>query len=192
MIVPESGRIIPIMRTSQAAATGPRQDLLGNREGQTVADRELLRDSIDGVTVEALKPVVTGNSVTTEILSAYWGDRAPARHAIAVTFRPEAVAAWHMHRARNDYIYVHQGHVLVAMYDGRADSPTAGKVQLAHLNGKVPMLVRIPPGVWHGIQNLLPAGESAMINYFDEPYDSAEPDSWRLPADSAEIPYRFS
>ena len=79
----------------------------------------------------------------------------------------------------------------MAMYDGRAASTTFGKVQVVHLSEAVATLVTIPPGVWHGIQNLQPDSPSGMINYFDEPYNPSDPDSWRLPPDSDEIPYSF-
>lgn len=181
----------PNAESAPVGSNPGRQDLLGVKDGQTVIDRELLRDGIDGVFVEVLRPVVTRNSVTTEFLSSYWGGCSAARHAILVTFRPGAVAAWHMHRGRKDYVMVHSGHVLVVMYDGRAASATLGKVQVAHLSEAVPTLVTIPPGVWHGIQNLQALTPSGMINYFDQPYDPSDPDSWRLPPNTDEIPYSF-
>jgi dTDP-4-dehydrorhamnose 3,5-epimerase len=48
----------------------------------------------------------------------------------------------------------------------------------------------IPSGVWHGVQNLQ-ATESRVLNLVDVAYEYEDPDHWRLPADTAEIPYSF-
>jgi len=54
-----------------------------------------------------------------------------------------------------------------------------------------PALLVIPPRIWHGIQNLSPS-TSTFVNYFDEQYAYDNPDDWRLPPDTEEIPYRFA
>ncbi|HVR38279.1 MAG TPA: hypothetical protein VMU84_04235 [Thermoanaerobaculia bacterium] len=48
----------------------------------------------------------------------------------------------------------------------------------------------IPPRVWHGVQNIAP-GVSIVLNLVDQAYRYEDPDHWRVPADSPEIPYRF-
>jgi dTDP-4-dehydrorhamnose 3,5-epimerase len=53
------------------------------------------------------------------------------------------------------------------------------------------MLVAVPPCVWHGVQNLS-REVSCFVNMFDRPYDYSNPDEWRLPADSPDVPYRFT
>jgi dTDP-4-dehydrorhamnose 3,5-epimerase len=53
-----------------------------------------------------------------------------------------------------------------------------------------PQLLVVPPSVWHGVQNLS-TDVSAFVNFFDREYDYEDPDDWRLPPDTAEIPYRF-
>jgi cystathionine beta-lyase len=53
-----------------------------------------------------------------------------------------------------------------------------------------PMLVTIPPGIWHGVQNL-GASDCAFLNFFDRLYEHGNPDEWRLPAANDAIPYRF-
>jgi dTDP-4-dehydrorhamnose 3,5-epimerase len=53
-----------------------------------------------------------------------------------------------------------------------------------------PTLVVIPPGVWHGLQ-VLSAEAATFVNFFDRAYDYSDPDDWRLPLDSPEIPYAF-
>ena len=76
------------------------------------------------------------------------------------------------------------------LYDDREGSPTRGGLDVLHLGLERPTLLVIPPGVWHGIQNL-DGTPSTFVNYFDEQYAYDNPDDWRLPPDTDEIPYRF-
>lgn len=149
------------------------------------------RRLIEGVAVREVRNVVTGNSVTTELLRPGWLPEGVAmQQAIAVTLLPGAVSAWHQHRGRWDFVFVVAGHLRVVLHDPRAESPTHGQVDVLHLSPARPGLVSIPPWVWHGVQNL--AGAPAVfVNFFDRPYDYDDPDEWRLPADTEEIPYRF-
>jgi len=50
--------------------------------------------------------------------------------------------------------------------------------------------VVVPPGVWHGLiaTGIVPA---LVLNLPDRAYAYEEPDHWRLPPDSPQIPYRF-
>ena len=69
-------------------------------------------------------------------------------------------------------------------------SATAGQLDVFHLSPARPQLLAVPPWVWHGVQNLA-GGVSSFVNMFDRPYDYDDPDEWRLPPDSQEIPYSF-
>jgi dTDP-4-dehydrorhamnose 3,5-epimerase-like enzyme len=54
-----------------------------------------------------------------------------------------------------------------------------------------PTLILVPPGEWHGVHNI--GHEPAiLVNMVDRAYRYEDPDHWRLPADTGEIPYRFS
>ena len=53
-----------------------------------------------------------------------------------------------------------------------------------------PTLLVVPPGVWHGVKNLS-TSMTNFVNYFDRPYNYEDPDEWRLPRDTPEIPYSF-
>jgi dTDP-4-dehydrorhamnose 3,5-epimerase len=48
----------------------------------------------------------------------------------------------------------------------------------------------IPPGVWHGLQNL-GSGDALMLNLPTAAYVYEDPDHYRLPFDTEEIPYRW-
>ena len=50
-----------------------------------------------------------------------------------------------------------------------------------------PVMVIVPPGVWHGLRN--ESGQSAgFLAITTRLYAHEQPDSWRLTADDMEIP----
>jgi dTDP-4-dehydrorhamnose 3,5-epimerase len=150
----------------------------------------LTRTLLHGSSVRDSHHIVTANGITTELHREDWGVIPNVRHAIHVALRPGALSAWHLHRLKTDHLLVLDGHLRVVLYDGRSDSPTHGQVDVHHVAGARPQLLVIPPDVWHGIQNL-GAGAASFVNYFDVAYDHGDPDEYRLPPDSDEIPYRF-
>jgi dTDP-4-dehydrorhamnose 3,5-epimerase len=153
-----------------------------------VVDRQL----IDGVAVREVRNVVTANGVTTELYRLDWGVvEGQVQQAIHVALRGDALSAWHQHRQRWDYVFVVGGHLRVVLHDPRDGSPTKGQVNVFHLSPARPQLLAVPPWVWHGVQNL--SNEtSCFVNLFNLPYDYADPDEWRLPADTPDIPYTFA
>jgi dTDP-4-dehydrorhamnose 3,5-epimerase len=63
-------------------------------------------------------------------------------------------------------------------------------VNIFHLSDVRPTLVFLPPNIWHGFQNLL-SDVSMTLVHVDRMYQHEQPDSWRLPPDSDQIPYQF-
>lgn len=156
-------------------------------------DGRLLKPGLHGVLVREGSNIVTRNGHTVELFSAPWNLATPAlQHVIHVSLKPSAVSAWHRHEHQTDHVAVIDGMIRLALYDGRDTSPTFGQVDVLHLSLQRPTLVVIPPGIWHGMQNLLPHAFSSFINGFDRAYRHDDPDEWRLPQDSAQIPYTFS
>lgn len=148
--------------------------------------------AIDGVLLREGSNIVTRNGHTTEVFSSPWELPVDAvRHVIHVSLRPAAISAWHMHRAQTDQIVPVGGMIKVVLYDPREDSPTRGRVEAFHLSPMRPTLLLIPPGIWHGVQNMIASEFSSFINLFDRPYEHADPDEWRLPLGNDEIPYEF-
>jgi dTDP-4-dehydrorhamnose 3,5-epimerase len=154
-------------------------------------DWEVRRDFIQGVQVREVRNVVTSNGVTTELFRRDWGVvDYEIPQIIHVALRGGAVSAWHMHREKTDHLFVVGGHLKVVLYDERPDSPTTGQVDVFLLSPMRPQLLVVPPSVWHGVQNLS-SDQSAFVNFFDREYDYEDPDDWRLPPDTPEIPYQF-
>ena len=152
---------------------------------------EILRDLIDGVHAREGRNIVTVRGTTTELYRDDWDDGAGAvGQAIHVSMNGHALSAWHCHERQVDRIFVTRGTVRLVLYDAREASPTRGRVNVFVLSPMRPTLVTVPPGVWHGLQNL-DAGPAEFVNLFDVPYRHGDPDEWRLPPDTDAIPYRF-
>lgn len=158
------------------------------KEVQTVApDGGLILDLIDGVRFLETNNIVTRNGITTELHRC---SEFNVQHMIHVVFRPNAIAAWNLHMSQTDHLFATMGTLRVVLFDDRLDSSSRGKLNVIYLTPKRPALLVIPPGVWHGVQNI-EAGESGFLNFFDNAYSHDDPDNWRLPFDSDVIPYKF-
>lgn len=164
-----------------------------SKDKQTVkADGTPLRETIEGVKIREVKNILTRNGgVTTEIFSESWGvGPEPVRHIIHVNLQPGAITAWHCHEKQTDSIFVVRGQLKLVLYDGRESSPTHGLVMVLNLGLLRPALIEIPPGIWHGLQNVCDEVAS-FANMFDYAYNYENPDEWRLPPDTDKIPYKF-
>lgn len=156
-------------------------------EGQTVGEPE-----IEGVVVRDVSHVPTANGFLTELLRTDWmpqSNRA-IEHVFQQTFDPGTVSAWHAHADTTDRMFCVSGRMLVALYDGRKNSPTEGKLATYRVGTIRPALIVIPPGVWHGVKNI-GAEPAILINMCDHPYRHADPDHWREPQDSPRFPFKF-
>jgi dTDP-4-dehydrorhamnose 3,5-epimerase len=60
-----------------------------------------------------------------------------------------------------------------------------------HVGDARPSFLVIPAGVWHGLQNL-GSSDALLLNFPTNAYDYEHPDHYRLPWDTAEIPYSWS
>jgi dTDP-4-dehydrorhamnose 3,5-epimerase len=101
---------------------------------------------------------------------------------------PGVVRGWHYHKKQDDHFAVVKGMVKVALYDAREGSPTQGQVDEFFLGEQHSILLKIPVGVMHGYKTV--GNEpSLLVNFPTEPYDPQEPDEYRLPWDTDQIPY---
>ncbi|MCL4819571.1 MAG: dTDP-4-dehydrorhamnose 3,5-epimerase family protein [Vicinamibacteria bacterium] len=154
-------------------------------------DWQLLRDSIDGVVVHEVLHVPRDHGVITEIFRPEWDPTGlPVVHVYQSRLFPGAIGAWSCHELTVDRLFVNQGLLKIVLFDGRASSPTSGRILELHAGDLRPSLVVVPPGVWHGLQNL-GASDALVVNLPSRPYDYEQPDHYRLPYDSPEIPYRW-
>ena len=104
---------------------------------------------------------------------------------------PGVVKAWHYHKLQTDNFSVVQGMIKLALYDPREKSPTKGEVNEFYIGIHNPMLVQIPPGVYHGF-TAVGQQEAIAVNIPTEPYNRKEPDEHRADAHSPDIPYDWA
>lgn len=163
------------------------------KDGQLVTpDWTVIQEIIDGVLVREVKHVPRDHGVITEMYRSEWDPTGlPVVHVYQSRLYPGAIGAWSCHQASIDRLFVTDGHLKAVLYDGREDSPTYGLVNEVHLGDFRPALVVLPAGVWHGLQNL--GDHDALVtNMPTVAYDYEDPDHWRLPHDSEEIPYTWN
>jgi dTDP-4-dehydrorhamnose 3,5-epimerase len=175
------------------ATEGALSTVSGIKAGRHVPPgRTTTRGRIHGVEIHEIEGVVTPNSIVVETWRREWQTVCPnVDQVIHVTMRPGAVSAWHLHQRRIDALMVVTGMLRVVVYDARPDSPTQGELDELTLEHTKPMLVVLPTAVWHGVQ-VLGDEPACFMNLFDVPYEHDDPDEWRLPAETDEVPYRFS
>jgi dTDP-4-dehydrorhamnose 3,5-epimerase len=162
-----------------------KDEQLVDEEWQTVAG------GIDGVVTREVLHVPRDHGVITELYRPEWDPSGlPVVHIYQSRLFPGAIGAWSCHTRNVDRLFCNQGHVKVVLYDAREGSPTHGQVQEVFIGDARPTFVVVPVGVWHGLQNL-GAGDALVLNYPTHAYDYADPDHWRLPADTDQIPYAW-
>lgn len=104
------------------------------------------------------------------------------------TTYPGVVKGWHYHKIQTDNVAVVHGMVKLVLYDAREESPTKGEINEFFMGVHNPMLVQIPKGVYHGWK-CISLEEAIVVNSPTEPYNYQEPDEYRIPFDSPDVPY---
>ena len=100
---------------------------------------------------------------------------------------PGVIKAFHLHVRQTDVWYVPPGdRMLIVLIDVRQGSRTEGTRMRLMLGDGASRLLRIPPGVAHGVRNLGPA--PGRVVYFTDLHFSAEPSS----CDEGRLPWDFA
>lgn len=107
------------------------------------------------------------------------------------TAYPGVVKAWHYHQQQYDNFAVIQGMAKVVLYDPREDSPTHGEINEFFAGIHNPLLIQIPPRVYHGFK-CISAEEAIVLNVPTNTYDYENPDEYRLDPHNSGIPYDWS
>ena len=158
---------------------------------QVSSDWKKLGKLIEGVAVHEVLHVPRDHGTITEIYRPDWDPTGlPVVQVYQSRLFPGALGAWSCHGKNIDRLFINQGHVKVVLFDGRDDSKTSGRINELHIGDTRPTFVVIPPGVWHGVQNLGPT-DALMLNLPTNPYNYQDPDHYRLAFDSPEIPYTW-
>jgi dTDP-4-dehydrorhamnose 3,5-epimerase len=158
---------------------------------QVTSEWARLHESIDGVSIREVLHVPRDHGVITEMYRPGWDPSGlPVVHIYQSRLFPGAIGAWSCHTKTVDRLFVNQGHLKLVLYDGREESPTYKRLLELHVGDARPAFLVLPPGIWHGLQNL-GATDALLLNLPSRAYDYDDPDHWRLPYDSPEIPYSW-
>ena len=162
------------------------------KDGQVVTSEwQALHRPIEGVVMREVLHVPRDHGVITEMYRPEWDPTGmPVVHIYQSRLFPGAIGAWSCHMKSIDRLFVNQGHVKLVLYDGREDSSTAGAMMELHVGDARPTFLVLPVGIWHGLQNVGHT-EALMLNFPTRAYDYEDPDHWRLPYDTEQIPYTW-
>ena len=145
---------------------------------------------ISGVNIKNLKNITDERGRLMEIMRNDESIFVKFGQVYLTTNYPGVVKAWHYHKIQSDYICCVKGMIKVVLYDARKDSKTYGEINEFCIGDFNPMLIVIPPGVYHGWKCISDM-EAIIINVTTELYNYGNPDEFRLPPDSEDIPYKW-
>jgi dTDP-4-dehydrorhamnose 3,5-epimerase len=165
----------------------------GKRDAQLVRSDWTPTDilPIEGVRSQLIGNVLRDNGTLTEVWREDWAlDPLPVGQVFQRSLHPGARSAWHAHRVTTDRLFCATGRLKIVLYDARVDSPTHGTVAEYRSGEERPAIITVPPGVWHGVQNI-GTTVSILLNLVDLAYAYDAPDHYRIDADSPDIPYTW-
>ncbi len=145
---------------------------------------------IAGVIVKELRRHVDERGYLMEILRSDDECFAGFGQAYISAAFPGIVKAWHAHRNQTDNMCCVCGMVRFGLYDDRPESPTYGQTQSIVGGDLHPVLVQIPPLVWHGY---MPLGDdvAVVLNIPTRTYNYDEPDELRRDPFDPDIPFEW-
>jgi dTDP-4-dehydrorhamnose 3,5-epimerase len=146
---------------------------------------------IDGVTVKRLKVICDERGRLMEILRADDDLFRAFGQVYMTTAYPGVVKGWHYHKRQSDNMAVVHGMMKIVLYDDREGSETQGEVNEFFAGVHNPVLIRIPPFVFHGFK-CVSREEAIVVNTPTEVYNYREPDEFRIDPHTNDIPYDWN
>jgi len=145
---------------------------------------------IEGVIVKKLSPILDERGYLQECLRSDWSIFEKFGQAYITIAFPNVVKAWHLHKIQTDNMVCIYGNGKLVLCDNREKSPSYKKINELFFGENNPILVSIPPNIWHGFKAI--GGKKIMVlNCPTELYNYENPDEYRLPFDSEEINYNW-
>lgn len=145
---------------------------------------------IHGVAIKKLRVIPDERGRLMEILRSDDELFSKFGQVYMTTAYPGIVKGWHYHKKQTDHFAVLNGMIKLVLYDNRGDSPTKGETNEFFLGEYNPVLVRIPPLVFHGFK-CVSEQEAICINVPTEVYDYDQPDEFRVDPRKNDIPYSW-
>ncbi len=146
---------------------------------------------IDGVKYKKLKVLPDERGRLMEILRSDDDMFINFGQFYMTTAYPEVVKGWHYHKVQTDSMAVVSGMMKLVLYDSREDSSTFGEINEFFFGAYNPLLIQIPPLVFHGFK-CISETEAIVINCPTEPYNYESPDEFRVHPHDNDIPYDWS
>lgn len=143
---------------------------------------------IDGVVTKRLKVIPDERGRLMEILRSDEEIFKNFGQVYMTTAYPGVVKGWHYHKVQFDYMTVIKGMMKIVLYDNRDNSPTRGNIMELFIGEHNPILVKIPPGIFHGFK-CISDSEAMAINIPTEVYKYDAPDEFREDPHDNDIPY---
>ena len=143
---------------------------------------------IDGVKIKKLTMIPDERGTLMEILRSDDDMFDKFGQVYITAVYPGVVKAWHGHKLQTDFFTCVSGMIKIVLCDLRENSSSNGEIFEMFIGQDNPSLIRIPPGVFHGIKGI--GSEKAIaLNVPTEPYNHADPDEERLPWNTDKIKY---
>ena len=143
---------------------------------------------IEGVRIKKLKVIPDERGRLMEILRCDDEVFIKFGQIYMTTNYPGVVKAWHYHKNHTDNVCCVKGMIKAVLYDARENSSTYEEINEFFSGDYNPILISIPPRVYHGWKCISDA-ESIVVNMPTEPYNRENPDEYRLSPDTKEITY---
>ena len=143
---------------------------------------------IEGVRVKKLKVIPDERGRLMEILRRDDDIFMKFGQVYMTTAYPGVVKAWHYHKKQHDNFTCVSGRIRLALYDARPKSKTFKAIDEFILSLEEPVLVQIPPLVYHGFK-CEGDKEAIVVNTITYPYNREKPDEYRVDAYENDIPY---
>jgi len=147
-----------------------------------------VKDMIKDVEVKQLKVIKDERGWLMEILRCDDSIFKKFGQVYLTVCRSGYIKGWHYHKKQADFFAVVKGNAKLVLFDNRKKSPTFKEINEFFLGEKNPILIKIPPLVLHGFTTT--ENEPCfVINCPNLPYNYKNPDEFRMPFNSKEIPY---
>lgn len=143
---------------------------------------------IEGVKIKKLKVIPDERGRLMEILRVDDEVFQKFGQVYMTTAFPGVVKAWHYHKLQTDNFTCIRGEMRLGLYDARKGSKTFGDVEEYLISLESPILVQIPPEVYHGFK-CISDEEAFVINTVTVPFNPDQPDEYRVDPYDNDIPF---
>jgi dTDP-4-dehydrorhamnose 3,5-epimerase len=143
---------------------------------------------IEGVKIKKLKVIPDERGRLMEMLRSDDELFITFGQVYLTTAYPGVVKGWHYHKKQTDNMVVVKGMMKIVLYDAREGSSTKGEVNEFFMGIHNPILLQIPPFVFHGFK-CIGEEEAMVINCPTETFNYEDPDEFRVDPHENDIPY---